>query len=244
MMENILVSVQVNLTYHAFFGASQSFRDSAEAQDAQFNDRRYCLSYLFNQMGLSDAQYHIVEKSIVSVGELEAQDLVQLYQKAATFAQHPGRKQCAKGFLLNLKPYQEEALAFMYAKETHAIDTNIQSLAHQWKECKTVDNELFYYCSHNGALSLEKPVEKHCSGGILADEMGLGKTIEMIALIHSHQYTEERRQVNPSTLIVCPLNILTQWKNELIRCLGPESVVQTYYGTERCSMDDEKALVT
>ena len=49
-------------------------------------------------------------------------------------------------------------------------------------------------------------------GGILADEMGLGKTVQMLALTHAH--------VQPPTLIVCPVSVVHQWKEECERFLG------------------------
>ena len=58
-------------------------------------------------------------------------------------------------------------------------------------------------------------------GGILAEEMGLGKTCELISLICLHK----RKSTDPTsglratgaTLIVTPLTILQQWKDELAK---------------------------
>jgi E3 ubiquitin-protein ligase SHPRH len=65
-------------------------------------------------------------------------------------------------------------------------------------------------------------------GGILAEEMGLGKTVELIALIRLHQrlmpkspsqimdpYTSRMVSVSKTTLIVTPVHLLEQWKDEL-----------------------------
>ncbi|KAH8914517.1 hypothetical protein BT69DRAFT_1357783 [Atractiella rhizophila] len=49
-------------------------------------------------------------------------------------------------------------------------------------------------------------------GGILADEMGLGKTIQTIGLIVQNPSDDPRRA---TTLIIAPLGLLEQWKNEI-----------------------------
>lgn len=71
------------------------------------------------------------------------------------------------------------------------------------------------------------PVE-NIRGGIFADEMGLGKTIQMLGLIISNFV--------PKTLIVLPVSLLSQWKNEIYRLFGHKACV--FHGPKR---DIEKA---
>jgi SNF2 family DNA or RNA helicase len=52
------------------------------------------------------------------------------------------------------------------------------------------------------------------AGGILADDMGLGKTVSMIALMFSHRPRPWRDDFR-TTLIVTPVSVLRQWKNEI-----------------------------
>lgn len=61
---------------------------------------------------------------------------------------------------------------------------------------------------HNGVRwMLYRELECSIKGGILADDMGLGKTIQAIGLIRA----------NPCpTLIICPVSLVGQWRDELI----------------------------
>ncbi|KAH9953446.1 SNF2 family N-terminal domain-containing protein [Russula dissimulans] len=61
--------------------------------------------------------------------------------------------------------------------------------------------------------------------GILADEMGLGKTIQTIAFI-----AYLRVRVEAPFLVVCPLSVLYNWKDEFNR-FAPKIPVCMYHGT-------------
>ncbi|KAG9136076.1 hypothetical protein Leryth_003700 [Lithospermum erythrorhizon] len=106
-------------------------------------------------------------------------------------------------------------------------------------------------------------------GGILADAMGLGKTVMTIALILARRgrgmpYIEETesdtddemnhrkkrktnensflsRNVKGSTLIICPMALLGQWKNELEAHTVPDSI-SIFVHYERGRRDNAKVL--
>ncbi|KAF7302742.1 SNF2 superfamily protein [Mycena chlorophos] len=54
--------------------------------------------------------------------------------------------------------------------------------------------------------------KKSTSGGMLADEMGLGKTVQMIATIVKNPSKDPKCK---TTLILCPLALLRQWRMEI-----------------------------
>lgn len=67
-------------------------------------------------------------------------------------------------------------------------------------------------------------------GGFIADEMGLGKTIMMIGLMFTNFL--------PHTLIVVPVILLEQWRNEILRITGHKPIV--YHGPRRKNITHEK----
>ena len=85
--------------------------------------------------------------------------------------------------------------------------------------------------------------------GIMADEMGLGKTITILSLILSNPRTktedgkliiEDRDEAvfeSKSSLVICPNQLIAQWKNELTNhCHSPLTIISIF------TMNDIKAL--
>jgi len=67
-------------------------------------------------------------------------------------------------------------------------------------------------------------------GGFIADEMGLGKTIMMIGVMFTNFL--------PRTLIVVPIILLHQWRDELLRITGHNPLI--YHGSQRNKLTLEK----
>ncbi|KZW00364.1 hypothetical protein EXIGLDRAFT_761716 [Exidia glandulosa HHB12029] len=59
-------------------------------------------------------------------------------------------------------------------------------------------------------------------GGILADDMGLGKTIQTLTrIVEGRPSREEAREWSPTTLVVCPVSLISQWASEIKKmCVG------------------------
>ena len=75
----------------------------------------------------------------------------------------------------------------------------------------------------------ETEQREYKKGGLVAYEMGLGKTILMLGLFVSNFVR--------NTLIVVPLPLLTQWKNEIKRTLGHDVLV--YHGPNKKNITKE-----
>ena len=82
--------------------------------------------------------------------------------------------------------------------------------------------------------------ESKYKGGILADEMGMGKTIQAISLIMTNRAKQEGAV--KSTLVVCPLVAMVQWRGEIERyCAAGSLSLTIYHGPKRVT--DPKELL-
>ncbi|KAI9480559.1 MAG: SNF2 family N-terminal domain-containing protein [Benjaminiella poitrasii] len=182
--------------------------------------------------------------------EVTDDQLDTIYEKAQVFDSQIKPAIQPPTMVLELKEYQKRALAWMVAKEVSKYDgedIDMRSMHPLWEEYLFPGDaqRFFYFNPYSGELSLEFPeANKQERGGILADEMGLGKTIEILSLIHTNRYTHEpalssfisnnHHKRSPTTLIVCPMSLLAQWRDEILRGSKPGTItVELFYGDDR-----------
>ncbi|KAK5821945.1 DNA repair protein, RAD5 [Linnemannia elongata] len=127
------------------------------------------------------------------------------------------------------------------------------------QDLKSDEPRRYYFNPYSSEMSLEFPTsDQLCRGGILADEMGLGKTIEILSLVHSNKMDKSEldapeeafsrlttsslaptpRRSSPTTLIVCPMSLISQWRDETINSSGGALTAEVYYGGARDRTDE------
>lgn len=80
-----------------------------------------------------------------------------------------------------------------------------------------------------GVKKLRENEEKHGIGSVLAYDMGLGKTLTMASFLVEQRIRENSKIPD---LIIVPLCVLTQWKDEILR-LDEDLEILIYHGPER-----------
>ncbi|CAN1797385.1 DNA repair protein RAD5B [Linum perenne] len=145
----------------------------------------------------------------------------------------------------HLKPYQKQALHWMSESEVGMDDEESARTLHPcWAAYNICDERStsIYLNIFSGEATTQFPAATQITrGGILADAMGLGKTVMTIALLLARPSRGSSVWQNSipdrprgGTLIVCPMALLHQWKDELETHSMPGSIsVFVHYGGEK-----------
>ncbi|KAG2393295.1 hypothetical protein C9374_006826 [Naegleria lovaniensis] len=143
-----------------------------------------------------------------------------------------------------LRSYQKTAVKWMLKRERIGEDKakSAPKLHSLFQERKFPDGTPFYFNPLHGVITLTfVPAPPEPKGGILADEMGLGKTVEVIGLIASNRIKGKKttptvvgdKYFSSATLVVTPLTIVDQWKQEIERHTNNQLSVYVYQGNRR-----------
>ncbi|KAI9981980.1 hypothetical protein PInf_009764 [Phytophthora infestans] len=152
---------------------------------------------------------------------------------------------------IELRDHQKQALRWMLWRENQSRNgvSEQESNDPMWEERHFHSKSSYYVNPFEKSASLTRPEPPApCLGGILADDMGMGKTMMMLSLVAYQKHVGEEKAVTESddlpgrgmrkaagkTLVVCPLSLLHQWKNEAQeRFLSDTLRVHVYYGEDR-----------
>ncbi|KAH7468451.1 hypothetical protein KRP22_012090 [Phytophthora ramorum] len=152
---------------------------------------------------------------------------------------------------IELREHQKQALRWMLWREDQLKNGVNEQESHDpmWEERHFRSSSSYFVNPFEKSASLTRPdPPAPCLGGILADDMGMGKTMMMLSLIAYQKYVGEeksaedcddspprgKRRLTGKTLVVCPLSLLHQWKNEAQQRFLPNTLsVHVYYGDDR-----------
>lgn len=134
---------------------------------------------------------------------------------------------------VELMRHQRRAVAWMIKRETHGaqpVMTGIEN-GRTWSSEQDDSDE-----EGDEAIAGSVDIQQPCLGGILADEQGLGKTLSVIGLlVANHAGGRDNPVSYLRTLIVCPLSLVSQWRDELTTKIREEyrPKVYIYHGPKR-----------
>lgn len=150
-----------------------------------------------------------------------------------------------------LQDHQKQAFRWMLWRENLLKNgvSNQKRTDPIWEERHFRSKTTYFVNPYEKSASLfcpEPPAP--CLGGILADDMGMGKTLMILSLIVYQKHIGEEKAMKKSgdslgvgkpkkrgkTLVICPLSLLHQWKNETQDRYLPNTLsVYIYYGDHR-----------
>ncbi|OXG23958.1 DNA repair protein Rad5 [Cryptococcus neoformans Tu259-1] len=148
---------------------------------------------------------------------------------------HPAPPGTADGRLLtNLLPHQSQALQWMITRENPQLPKDPSDPAVQfWVKQRGVGSKPDYWLNV-ATKTPQSEAPQLGRGGIIADGMGLGKTLTTISLVLTTKNDPVGDKVSKSTLIVCPLSVLSNWEKQIRDHVAPSQLTfYTYHGAAK-----------
>ncbi|KAF8745233.1 HIRAN domain, partial [Rhizoctonia solani] len=238
----------------------KSSRTSGRAKSADVGDSR--------PSNKGDSGGKKKSKTTETIGEGEEAEEAELEgEELNTNQAQRGDKQLAfmdpaDSFALTLRPYQQQALCWMYNLERgEASARDSTSLHPLWEEYVfpfeeddgvidlCADERSFYFNPYSGELSLDfVRTENHKKGGILA--RGTPPTCSATAdTVPAHTIISafgkrkrpDKNNSQPTephaTLLIAPISLLSQWQSELERSSHPDTLrVLVWHGLNRANL--------
>ncbi|KAK8864537.1 hypothetical protein IAR55_001787 [Kwoniella newhampshirensis] len=155
-------------------------------------------------------------------------DALTADEDASKLPLHPSPPGLENGQLLvDILPHQSQALKWMIDRENPALPRTESDLPVQF----WIRKPDYYLNVVTNTPQTQAPTLGR--GGIIADDMGLGKTLTTLSLILATKSSTDSG-FSATTLIVCPLSVLSNWEKQLADHVAPSQLsFHTYHGASR-----------
>eukprot|EP01119_Soliformovum_irregulare_P011493 TRINITY_DN2886_c0_g1_i1.p1 TRINITY_DN2886_c0_g1~~TRINITY_DN2886_c0_g1_i1.p1 ORF type:complete len:912 (+),score=346.42 TRINITY_DN2886_c0_g1_i1:24-2759(+) len=191
------------------------------------DEEEFCVSHE------SDEEIELIEISDDALEEI-AQELADEEDEVKVKKEKKGKKKGSKERTPRKPRKKKEEEPHEYdLKEEHSIE-KVWKPVQEDKPPLLDDNiDLLPFQKEGLAWLKQQETETEWKGGILADDMGMGKTLQAISLLVSRPPPEDYEGCR-TTLIVCPVIALAQWKSEIEKFTKEGSLsIHLYHGTKR-----------
>ncbi|KAF8622719.1 hypothetical protein AX15_006810 [Amanita polypyramis BW_CC] len=145
---------------------------------------------------------------------------------------HPNPPSIESGELLtNLLKHQSQALQWCMEREYPVLPKTEKDSPVQFWQLRKHGNKIYYFNIATKTPQEAPPLLGR--GALCADAMGLGKTLTMLALTLATK-GDIPSDYSKTTLIVCPLSILSNWEQQVQDHCVPDVIKYiVYHGTNR-----------
>ena len=162
-----------------------------------------------------------VTEEIKTIEEIET-DLDKLFS-TSDHEDLPQARECGR-VKTSLYSYQRQGLYWMQLQESSRPLASGEGFL-GWERKQDKEGKEIWY--NKATRQTRNKAPERWRGGILADEMGLGKTLQIICVIAATARDSSKHQKSSkgpfTTLIVCPLSVITNWELQCKRHLRKDS---------------------
>ncbi|WWC70170.1 uncharacterized protein I206_104118 [Kwoniella pini CBS 10737] len=146
---------------------------------------------------------------------------------------HPNPPGVASGQLnTDLLPHQSQALKWMIERENPKLPSSPKDKPVQFWVKQKGDHKDYFLNVATKTPQYDEPVLGR--GGIIADGMGLGKTLSILSLIMATKKDKVDGNFGKTTLIVCPLSVLSNWEKQIgDHVTHNQMTFYTYHGSSK-----------
>ncbi|CAD6586976.1 MAG: hypothetical protein TREMPRED_004617 [Tremellales sp. Tagirdzhanova-0007] len=223
--------------------AQQSDKSNCQYKDPRFEGRGQVMGgeiglNRMGSVGRAEEMRNLLE-GLRKIGEDEkhAEDVMDTLTAdidVAKLPTHAAPPCVANGQLhVDLLPHQSQALQWMLSKEHPKLPSGVLDAPVQfWTRQAAAGGGGSEYWLNVATRTPQKEEPVLGRGGIMADGMGLGKTLSILALILATKNEIVPKLYSNTTLIVCPLSVISNWEKQIKdHVVAGQLTSYTYHGT-------------